>query len=75
MIVNRLNLLRFGFSTNPKIPTTAVPKAPKLFAGELNFFRYDAENARIFDGYNLDELYGSKIGFKHSPAMRAEMRK
>jgi hypothetical protein len=35
----------------------------------------DSEHARLYDGYTLDELYGSKIGLKHSPAVKAEMRK
>lgn len=65
---------RFAMSTQKSI-TTKLPKAPKLLSGELQPFRLDAESARIYDGYTLDELYGSKIGFKHSPAMLAEMRK
>jgi hypothetical protein len=54
---------------------TKLPKAPTLLSGELENFRFDAEHQRIFDGYSLDELYGSKIGIKHSPAVQAEMRK
>jgi hypothetical protein len=54
---------------------TRLPKAPSLLAGELENYRFDAEHARLYDGYSLDELYGSKIGVKHSPAVKAEMRK
>lgn len=68
---------RYIFSTNNSNPVENIkpPPAPKLFDGELENFRFDIENARIFDGYNMDELYGSKIGLKHSPALLAEMRK
>jgi len=61
--------LRFAFSSQNNLQK--LPKAPKLLAGELETFRFDAEHARIFDGYTLDELYGSKVGVKHSPAVRA----
>lgn len=54
---------------------TRLPKAPRLLSGELENFRFDAEHGRIYDGYSLDELYGSKVGVKHSPAVRAEMAK
>ncbi len=67
-------VIRFSMaSENGKI--TKLPKAPTLLSGELENFRFDAEHQRIFDGYTLDELYGSKIGIKHSPAVQAEMRK
>ena len=66
--------LRFGFSTQRAV-SQKLPKAPKLLSGELEPYRLDGEAARIFDGYSLDELYGSKVGFKHSPAVQAEMRK
>ena len=62
------------FTASSQTPTR-IPKAPKLLSGELENFRLDAEHARIYDGYSLEELYGSKVGFKHSPAMKAEMRK
>ena len=52
-----------------------LPKAPRVLSGQLEPFRLDGENARLFDGYTLDELYGSKVGFKHSPAVLAEIRK
>lgn len=66
--------LRMGM-TAQKAVTTRLPKTPKLISGELERFRLDAESARVFDGYSLDELYGSKVGIKHSPAMRTEMKK
>lgn len=62
------------FAASQQTPTR-IPKAPKLLSGELENFRFDAENTHLFDGYTLDELYGSKIGLKHSPAVQAEMRK
>lgn len=65
--------LKLSFSTQPII--TKLPKAPTLLSGELETFRFDGEHGRIYDGYSLDELYGSKIGVKHSPAVKAEMRK
>ena len=65
--------LRFAFSTQSLAPK--LPKAPPLLSGELENFKLDAEHARIYDGYSLDELYGAKIGVKHSPAVRAEMTK
>ena len=55
--------------------TNKLPKAPRMLSGELEAFRLDGESARIYDGYTLDELYGSKIGHKHSPAVLAEMYK
>ena len=67
-------LLRSAFSTQ-KAVSNKLPKAPSLISGELEPFRLDGEAARIYDGYSLDELYGSKVGFKHSPAVLAEMRK
>lgn len=67
-------VFRFGLSTQNTV-TPRPPKAPKLLSGELEPFRLDAESARIYDGYTLDELYGSKVGLKHSPAVLAEMRK
>jgi hypothetical protein len=70
MFVRRV--LQSAFS---KSVATRLPKAPKLLSGELEPFRFDSESARLFDGYTLDELYGSKIGLKHSPAVKAEMRK
>lgn len=67
-------VLKFAMaSENAKV--TKLPKAPTLLSGELENFRFDAEHHRIYDGYTLDELYGSKIGLKHSPAVQAEMRK
>ena len=65
--------LRFAFASQEVV--TKIPKAPRLISGELENFRFDAEHARIYDGYSLDELYGTKIGVKHSPAVRAEMMK
>lgn len=65
--------LRSAFSTQNIVQK--LPKAPRLLSGELENFRLDAEHARIYDGYSLDELYGSKVGVKHSPAVRAEMTK
>ena len=29
----------------------------------------------MYDGYTFDELYGAKVGYKHPPAVRAEMVK
>jgi hypothetical protein len=72
MLVTKV--LRMGLAVQQAV-ITKLPKAPKLMAGELEPFRLDAEAARIYDGYSLDELYGSKIGFKHSPAMHSEMKK
>ncbi len=66
-------IVRFAMSSQIKI--TRVPKAPRLLSGELENYRFDSEHARLYDGYTLDELYGSKIGLKHSPAVKAEMRK
>jgi hypothetical protein len=67
-------MMRFANSTGKEL-TQKRPKAPKLLSGELEAFKFESEHARIFDGYTLDELYGSKIGHKHSPAVLAEMRK
>lgn len=67
-------VIKFAF-TSEKVTVTKLPKAPTLLSGELENFRFEAESARIYDGYTLDELYGSKIGVKHSPAVRAEMHK
>lgn len=72
MFVSRV--LRAGF-TQKAVTTKLPPRAPKLISGELEPFRLDAEAARVFDGYTLDELYGSKVGLRHSPAMTAEMKK
>ena len=33
------------------------------------------ENQQLYDGYSLDELYGSKVGVQFPPAIRAEMMK
>lgn len=52
-----------------------VPKPPRLLSGELEPFRMDFENAQLYDGYTFDELYGAKVGYKHPPAVRAEMVK
>lgn len=72
MLMRRV--VRFAMS-NAKSEVTKVQKAPTLLSGELENFRFDAEHSRLYDGYTLDELYGSKIGVKHSPAVKAEMRK
>ena len=70
MIVNRIGraLLSAG-------KREVIPKPPKLLAGELEPFRFDTENAQLYDGYSLDELYGVKLGAKHPPAIKAEMAK
>ena len=52
-----------------------MPKPPKLLSGELEPFRMEFENAQLYDGYSMDELYGAKVGYKHPPAVRAEMVK
>lgn len=52
-----------------------VPKPPKLLSGELEPFKFDFENQQLYDGYSLDELYGSKVGVQFPPAIRAEMMK
>lgn len=67
-------IIKFALAVENKA-VTKLPKAPRLLSGELDNYRFDAEHSRIYDGYSLDELYGSKIGIKHSPAVRAEMRK
>lgn len=72
MLMRRV--VKFALS-NAKIEVTKLPKAPTLLSGELENFRFDAEHSSLYDGYTLDELYGSKIGVKHSPAVKAEMRK
>lgn len=70
MIVNRI--ARALFSAGKR---EVIPKPPRLLSGELEPFRLDAENAQLFDGYTMDELYGVKMGAKHPPAVRAEMTK
>jgi hypothetical protein len=65
---------RAYFCANKSVNVKA-PKAPKLLSGELEYFKYDFENARIYDGYTLDELYGAKVGPKNPPAIEAEMKK
>ena len=70
MIVNRI--AKALFSTGKR---EVIPKAPRLLAGELEPFRFEAENAQLYDGYSLDELYGVKMGAKHPPAVKAEMAK
>ncbi len=73
MLINRI----FGralFCASKQV-ASKTPKAPIFDKGELEFFKYDFENAKIFDGYTLDELYGSKVGAKNPPAIEAEMKK
>ena len=70
MLINRI-FSRAFFSVSKQV----TPKAPKFLKGELEVFKYDFENAKIFDGYTLDELYGSKVGAKNPPAIEAEMKK
>jgi hypothetical protein len=48
-----------------------IPKPPKFLSGELEPFRFDAENAQLYEGYTFDELYGAKVGGKLPPAVRA----
>lgn len=67
MLLNRI-FGRAFFCANKQVNPKA-PKAPKFQSGELEFFKYDFENARIFDGYTLDELYGAKMGAKNPPAI------
>jgi hypothetical protein len=74
LIMFMRRVLRFAMATQ-NTPAPKLPKAPTLLSGELENYRFGAEHTRIYDGYTLDELYGSKIGVKHSPAVRAEMRK
>lgn len=72
-------LLRWSrFSSAKNVPNVVKPapvKAPKLLPGELESFRFRRENDYIYAGFSEEELYGVKIGIKHSPAMRAEMIK
>lgn len=70
MLVNRIAKALFNVSKRE-----IVPKAPRLTSGELEPFRLEAENAQLYDGYTLDELYGVKMGAKHPPAVKAEMMK
>lgn len=46
-------IVRYAMSAgNTKI--TKLPKAPSMLSGELESYRFDAEHARIYDGYTLD---------------------
>lgn len=70
MLGRRIGKLLFS-----NIKKEVVPKPPKLLSGELEPFRFEFENAQLYDGYTVDELYGAKVGYKHPPAVRAEMVK
>ena len=52
MLMNKI-LGRAFFCVSKQV-TSKAPKAPKFERGELEYFKYDFENARIFDGYTLD---------------------
>jgi len=73
MLMNKI-LGRAFFCVSKQV-TPKAPKAPKFERGELEYFKYDFENAKIYDGYTLDELYGNKVGAKNPPAIEAEMKK
>jgi hypothetical protein len=69
-------LQRFSQLASKNVAQTApAVAAPKLHPGELESFRFERENDRIYEGYTEEELYGVKIGLKHSKAMQAEMLK
>jgi hypothetical protein len=52
MLLNRI-FGRAFFCANKQV-APKLPKAPKFERGELEFFKYDFENAKLYDGYTLD---------------------
>ena len=49
MLVNRITRQLFS-----KTRKQMIPKPPKLLSGELLSYRFDAEDAKLFDGYDLE---------------------
>ena len=52
MLLNKI-FGRAFFCANKQV-APKIPKAPKFSHGELEYFKYDFENAKIYDGYTLD---------------------
>ena len=49
--------------------------APKYDSMEFEPFKFDYERSQLSYGYTIMELYGSKVGVSHSPAIKKEMYK
>jgi len=50
-------------------------ETPKYNPIEFEIFKFPHERDALLHGYTLQELYGSKYGLKHSPAVRQEISK
>jgi hypothetical protein len=49
MLGKRLTKLFFN-----TVKKEVVPKAPRMLSGELEPYRFDFENAQLYDGYTMD---------------------